>query len=218
MRVAVLGRGKTGRHVIDILRESNEHELHEVYHSENPPTADKLQQAQALISFIPAAAMREHLETIIKSKIFHITGCTGYDWNKEITSSLQMRNCTWIQADNFSLGMAIVKKLIKQSQQFKEKYYNEINIHEVHHTSKVDKPSGTAKLWEKWFDGVNKITSERYEDVVGIHQAEIKMDMESINISHQALDRRVFASGAVRCLDKLRTLTKPGFYHFDEII
>jgi len=94
----------------------------------------------------------------------------------------------------------------------------EFSIHEVHHLHKQDAPSGTALSWKEWLNKDADISSERKGDVKGIHQLEMKTEFESIFLQHQALDRAVFASGAIWAARRL--LEQPnlkGLFTFAEI-
>lgn len=77
------------------------------------------------------------------------------------------------------------------------------HIHEVHHIHKKDAPSGTAISWKEWLDQPVNVTSEREGDVNGIHELTIKTATEEITLKHDALDRSIFAEGAIWAAEQL---------------
>ncbi|HBQ58314.1 MAG TPA: hypothetical protein DD671_01445, partial [Balneolaceae bacterium] len=67
----------------------------------------------------------------------------------------------------------------------------------VHHVHKKDAPSGTALSWKEWLDKEAEVTSAREGDVKGIHELTVKTGTEEITLKHKALDRALFAEGAI---------------------
>ena len=92
------------------------------------------------------------------------------------------------------------------------------HIHEVHHVHKKDAPSGTALAWKNWLGQQAEVTSERTGDVVGDHQLELQTPFEKISLRHQALDRRIFAQGALWGLERtLKNDLGPGLHVFQDV-
>ena len=80
----------------------------------------------------------------------------------------------------------------------------DFQLHEVHHSQKVDAPSGTALKWQEWLGLPQlKISYDRQGDVVGIHELTITGAMEKLQLRHQALDRKLFACGALWAAQKI---------------
>ena len=86
-------------------------------------------------------------------------------------------------------------------------------------TKKLDAPSGTAISWNEWVDSAaSDITHERIGDVVGDHEMILNTAYEKISIRHQALDRKIFAKGALWAANYLLNVgTEPGLHLFEEI-
>ena len=70
-------------------------------------------------------------------------------------------------------------------------------LHETHHQQKVDGPSGTALSWEEWLGEKIDISFDRTGDIVGDHQLTLNTPFEKIYLRHEALDRNIFAQGAL---------------------
>jgi 4-hydroxy-tetrahydrodipicolinate reductase len=201
MKFAVIGTGKTGGKVIDVL---NEDQVLGPFDSTNKPTVQALQQADAAILFVPGAAADELMEPLMEAGIPAAWGTTGYEWPADLDAQLKERNLKWLQASNFSLGMNIVRRCLSVIGQSSSVLDDpSFNIHEIHHTDKQDAPSGTAISWEEWLGRDATITSERKGDVKGIHQLDVNTETESIHLEHQAHDRKIFAQGAVWAAEQL---------------
>ncbi|MEX2363919.1 MAG: dihydrodipicolinate reductase C-terminal domain-containing protein, partial [Balneolaceae bacterium] len=79
--------------------------------------------------------------------------------------------------------------------------------------------SGTALSWKQWLDREAKVTSEREGDVNGIHELTLRTEMEKISLRHEALDRSLFAEGAIWAAEQLITnkKIKPGIMAFGQL-
>jgi 4-hydroxy-tetrahydrodipicolinate reductase len=218
MNIAILGRGKTGSHVANLCVQRNI--PHEVFHSENQLTKEGLTEKDILISFIPGPVLLQYIDLILEAKIPIISGSTGADFPENLDLKLKENKQTWIQGHNFSLGMNIVSRMIEVLGQTTSLYEDEweAKIHEVHHTKKLDAPSGTALRFKEWFGNAAEITSERTGDVVGHHEITFKTPFETITMTHEAHTRALFAHGALWAAEKvLERKSNPGFTWFEEL-
>jgi 4-hydroxy-tetrahydrodipicolinate reductase len=194
MKIAVIGTGKTGGRVVELLGD----ELSEAFDAGNPPTVEKLKEADAVIIFVPGDAVSDVIDDVIEAGIPAAWGSTGYDWPEDLEKRVKAKKTNWVLASNFSLGMNIIRKSIEAisagSAILKDP---EFQIHEVHHIHKKDAPSGTALSWKEWLDKEAEVTSAREGDVKGIHELTMKTGTEEITLRHKALDRALFAEGAI---------------------
>ncbi len=216
MKFAVIGAGKTGGKVVDVLDNSN---IVGPFDEFNKPTADDLKVADAAILFVPAPAVEELMDPLMDSGIPAAWATTGYDWPEDLDQQLKNRNLKWLHASNFSLGMNVVRKCLDVIGQSSKLLNNpEFNIHEIHHVHKQDAPSGTAISWKEWLGRDAEITSERKGDIKGIHQLQVRTETESIWLKHEAHDRKIFAEGAIWAAEQLITQDiEPGFHDFSTI-
>lgn len=216
MNIAVIGTGKTGSEVVDLIPAEN---IVGPFNSTNKPTVTVLKKADAAIIFVPGSAVDDIFETVLDSGVSAVWGSTGYEWPDDLDSRLKERNLKWLKASNFSLGMNIIRRCIELISRGSELLLEpEFHIHEVHHTDKKDAPSGTAISWKKWLGKEAKITSERKGDIKGIHQLEVKTESESIFLKHQAHQRAVFAKGAIWAAEQLVSdSVEPGFHDIETI-
>lgn len=193
--IALIGAGKTGAHVTALIHDS---ESLTIYGRSKPATLDALKSHDVIICFLPPQAFLEYMPMLLQASVPVVTGTTGITWPTDWDKQLQEQNTTWVHGKNFALGMNIMKSLIEILSQAEDLYTNaNYQIHEVHHTSKVDAPSGTALAMQSWLNRPADITYERTDDVVGDHQIHLQTPFEEITLSHRALDRSIFAHGAL---------------------
>jgi 4-hydroxy-tetrahydrodipicolinate reductase len=212
MKIAILGRGKTGSKLIDLCHEQNHDTI--VFHRDNPFTVEGLKGSEVIISFLPGVALAQYLPILEEARIPVVSASTGHDFSN-------VKNIAWIQGHNFSLGMNLVHHMINCLQKA-DKLFNPLPsfaIHEVHHTKKLDAPSGTALSWQRWLGFKANVTSERIGDVVGEHKLTLTTGNETITVQHKAHDRTIFAEGALWSAHYLLTKQiQPGFYWFEDLI
>ena len=211
MKIALLGKGKTGSKVLELAQCEVE-----VFDTKNLPSYEKLLKNDVIISFLPGEAFTELIPMLLETKKPVVTGSTGFKWPNDFEQTLQEKKIAWIHATNFSLGVVVLKQLIEKLHQidhlFKEKTFS---IHEVHHTKKLDAPSGTALSMKEWL----KNTSERKGDVVGLHTLTLDTPGEIIRLGHEAKDRTLFAEGALWAARYIHHhQLKPGLHAFQKVV
>lgn len=216
MKIALLGRGKTGSKVMEL---AHTHEV-ECFHRSNEPTFEKLTKFDVIISFLPGEAFQALIPLLLETKLPVVTGSTGFTWPPDFDKTLQEKNLSWIHATNFSLGVVVLKQLIERLHQVDHLFSDKkLSIHEVHHTKKLDAPSGTALSMKEWLNEPCEITSERTGDVVGLHTLRLETSGEIIKLEHEAKNRSLFAEGALWAANYIKTQTmKPGLHSFQKVV
>jgi 4-hydroxy-tetrahydrodipicolinate reductase len=195
MKIAVVGTGKTGNEVIRLLGAN----LHAAFNQNQSVSVEALKGSDAVIIFVPGESVTELIPIIKATKIPAVWGSTGFVWPQDLDEELNEDHIRWVAAANFSLGMQMLRKVLNLMGQTVPRLLPDakLSIREVHHSQKKDKPSGTALTWQEWLGLDCKITSKRQGDVKGIHELTIKTPYEEISLRHEALDRAVFAEGAI---------------------
>ena len=214
MKIALLGKGKTGAQVLL-------NKTHQViaFDSKNQPNFEKLETFDVIISFLPGDVFKSFIPLLIETKIPVVTGSTGFEWPENLDQILKAKNISWIYGSNFSMGVAMVKQMLNKLALAKDMFpHHQTSIHEIHHTQKKDAPSGTALSMEKWMDEKCNITSDRSGDVIGFHELKFETVSEKITVTHEALDRKLFADGAIWAAEYLSKNKSPGLNNFQEII
>lgn len=195
MNIALLGNGKTGSKVFQLAREKHQVEVFDTKHA---PTYERLKNADVVISFLPGEAFEKLIPLLVETRLPVVTGSTGLKWPENIESILKEKNLAWIYGTNFSLGIVVIKQLIHKLQEMEALFEKtSVSIHEIHHTKKIDSPSGTAISMNEWSGGTARLTSERTGDVIGYHVLTVDTGREEIKLSHEAKDRALFAEGAL---------------------
>lgn len=144
----------------------------------------------------------------------YIIGSTGHGPKNFAAMERQAKLSPVLYAPNFSLGVALVNELIKMISGRIEPDSSEIT--EIHHTEKVDTPSGTALMLAKLLNHP-AIHSIREKDAVGEHHIVFTFGDEEIEIRHKARSRQAFAQGALKAIDWIAN-QKPGLYSMEDVL
>jgi 4-hydroxy-tetrahydrodipicolinate reductase len=231
MKIALIGYGKMGKE-IEKIAISRGHEISLKIDIDNPEdlTIANLQKSDVAIEFtIPDSAIKNY-NICFDAGIPVVSGTTGWlDKKDEVYQKCNETNGTFFYGSNFSVGVNLFFELNKKLADLMapRAEYN-VEMTEVHHTQKLDAPSGTAislvddiikilpgkQSWvndkEPAADNIN-IKSERIGQVPGIHTVRYESDVDFIEISHSAKSRKGFAFGAVLaaeyCLENSGILT-----------
>jgi len=155
-----------------------------------------------------------------KENIPMLIGTTGFsddelDEINEISKEIPL-----LIAPNTSMGIALFKKILDYSKEVLN-VASSIEIYEQHHKEKKDSPSGTAinlkdQLKDILFDKDIHIESSREGDSPGLHTIKLSFEDETLEISHKATDRSVFAKGAINAGKWLKD-KPPGLYTMQDI-
>ena len=193
-----------------------------------------LDSVDIAIDFSTPENIMENIDECFKRNIPLVVGTTG--WYNEIDSLKEMCNSTnnsFLWASNFSIGVNIFFKINQELAKLMNKYDNyEIKLEEIHHTAKLDAPSGTAislandiiesiERKNKWVLGGStnqedlSINSKRIDPVPGTHSIKYESEIDEIEIIHTAKSREGFALGAVIGAEWL--INKKGWYEFKEV-
>lgn len=131
-----------------------------------------------------------------------VTGTTGYAKAEEQALIAASESITLVKSGNFSVGICVLEDLVeKAASKLREGW--DIDVLDVHHRHKVDAPSGTALMLghaaQTGRDDDTKIeyAALRHGGVIGDHSVNFSSDMETLTLSHSAIDRAIFAKGAL---------------------
>jgi 4-hydroxy-tetrahydrodipicolinate reductase len=151
-----------------------------------------------------------------------IVGATALSAEQEARVAGHAKRLAVVRSANFSLGVNVLAALVKQAAARLPPVWN-ITITETHHTRKVDAPSGTALMLADAAATSHrlardiKIDSIRAGDIVGEHDVIFATERETLTLSHRALDRALFADGALAAA--LWAADKPpGLYSMTDVL
>lgn len=245
MRIALLGYGKMGKAVEKIAMDRG----HEIVYKVNFENAHNffpisLENVDVAIDFSMPTSAYDNILKCFEAKVPLVVGTTGwYDNFEEIRSRCIEEGQTLFYSTNFSLGVNIffhINRVLAKLMKVHPEY--DVKIEEIHHTEKVDNPSGTAitlakqilvesKIKNKWRDRLiyekeipsqslkpNEmlIESKRVKDVAGIHTITYESLIDSIQITHSAKSREGFAIGAVMAAEWV--IGKKGCFSMEDLL
>jgi len=211
MKIALLGYGKMGQTIEKIALERG-HEI--VLRKDEFNTYYGLSNADVAIDFsIPAVAV-SNISSCFHENVPVISGTTGWlEHYDEMVSLCKEKNGAFISSSNFSLGVNLFFELNEYLAKMMSKFDTyKVQMEEIHHTQKLDTPSGTAislakgvienSLYTNWTLEEPKtneihIEAKRIGTVPGTHTVTYNSPIDAIEIKHTAHNREGFALGAV---------------------
>ena len=182
-----------------------------------PKTFDELGEvtADVVVDFSHHTAIGDVLSYAKKIGAAAVIGTTGHTAEEKALIHAASQEIPVFYAGNVSLGIAVLCRLVKQA----ASYFPDadIEIVEVHHTRKVDAPSGTAHML---FNAIKEVRPNAYENcgragegkrtkdeigvhalrmgnVVGIHEVHINTGNQTLVLKHESGSRAMLADGAV---------------------
>jgi 4-hydroxy-tetrahydrodipicolinate reductase len=229
MNIALLGYGKMGKAIEALLSEYG-HSCVGRYTSENPATIESLSQADVAIEFSTPEQCAKNIALCFEANIPVVVGTTAwYEQYDEVISKMKSDSAI-LSATNFSIGVQITFHINKELARVMSKFPEyTASIEEIHHTAKLDKPSGTAitlaeGILEKLREGKRgedilselNISSLRLPDVPGTHTVRYTSEIDTIELKHEAHNRKGFAAGAIRAAEFLHG--KSGVYTMKDVL
>lgn len=230
MKIALLGYGKMGK-IIESVAMERGHEI--VLRKSSADSYEALESADVAIEFsVPTAAVA-NISTCFEKGIPVVSGTTGWlkEFNK-IEGLCAARNGAFIYGSNFSLGVNIFFEVNRHLARIMSRFSQyTVGMQEVHHTQKLDAPSGTAitlaediiknSAYSGWTleeanDNDIHIEAKRIENVPGTHHITYDSQVDSIEIIHTAHSRQGFALGAVIAAEWLHG--KRGIYTMSDVL
>ncbi len=231
MNIALLGYGRMGQ-TIEQIAVKRGHTI--VLKVDKDDKDYDITKADVALDFsIPNVAFN-NISNCINNNVPVISGTTGWLEHYDNAVSLcKEKKGAFIYASNYSLGVNIFfelnKTLAKMMSNLKQ--YN-VSMEEIHHTKKLDAPSGTAislandiisnhKEFDNWKldeDGqaIIPITAKRIEDVPGTHTVTYESEVDTITIEHIAHNRQGFALGAVIAAEWI--VGKTGVFTMNDVL
>jgi len=218
MNIAIIGYGKMGKEIEKIAIERN-HNISLIIdkHNTGELTVENLKNVDVAIEFTNKDVAINNYYKCFEANVPVISGSTGINKDEmaKIEKFVKENNQTFFWASNFSLGVNIFFEINKYLAKLISKFdnYNAV-ITEIHHTQKLDSPSGTAitiaegiieniPAYKSWINHETtnnnelEIISRRIGDTPGTHIVNYNSEIDQITIKHEAFGRKGFALGAV---------------------
>jgi 4-hydroxy-tetrahydrodipicolinate reductase len=230
MNIALLGYGRMGKS-IEAIALQRKHQI-TLKVSDSTSNYDFSKTDVAIDFSIPSVAIF-NIKKALDAGVPVISGTTGWlDHYEDVLDYCKLKNGTFLYASNFSLGVNVFfeinKKLAQLMSGFSE-YSTELE--EIHHTQKLDAPSGTAitlaeqiiensdyKNWtlDKAKDHEIHIEAKRIPEVPGTHEITYNSEIDSLSIKHIAHNRQGFAMGAVIAAEWIKD--KKGIFTMRDVL
>ena len=234
MQFAIIGYGKMGKAIESIILDKGYPAPIIINNSNDLPLLTQ-KKVDVAIEFSRPNAVIDNLQFCIDHQINIVCGTTGWlDKFESIAQKAQNANIGFLYASNFSIGVNIFFEINRKLASLMNNHPNyKASMKEIHHTQKLDSPSGTAislandiifnnHQYTKWEEAENvdshtiKIDSERQGSVPGTHIIYYQSEIDTITIAHEAHNRIGFASGAVLAAEWLAG--KSGLFSMKDVL
>jgi len=243
MKFTLVGNGRMGQQVAQVIRQSGNHEVAAVLDVDATISPEVFQGSDAIIDFTVREAFLANLPAMLGSGVPVVVGTTGWDdVQDKVKQQITAAGASLLYSANFSLGVNIFLRTVREAARLIAPFEQfDIAFAEQHHTGKADFPSGTAVRAADMILSANsrkktvvrqlsddkklapdelQVASLRLGSVFGKHSAFIDSEADEIVISHTAKNRSGFAAGAVEAAAwlALRHKTAPGFYTMEDFL
>lgn len=242
MNIAIIGYGKMGKEIESLAKERNI-TIAKIFTEENNTggsglTSESLKNVDVCIEFTTSTSFLENIESITEARKNVVVGTTGWhDQLSDITKLVKRARIGLLYSPNFSLGINLLYHVVATTSRLFDKFdAYDVAVSEVHHKEKADSPSGTALalgniviqhirrkkeiLHETAHAKIKPeqlhITSTRVGNVVGRHSVIFDSDADTIEITHNAKNRRGFALGALIAAEWLKD--KKGVFTMKDVL
>jgi 4-hydroxy-tetrahydrodipicolinate reductase len=237
MNIALIGYGKMGK-AIEEIAVSRGHSVVVKFNSQNPLESSQLRTTDVAIEFSQPDLALKHIKLCADGQIPIVVGTTAWEEHlQEIIDHIGKREASLIYSSNFSIGINLFFEMNKHlARLMNDKTDYVASITEIHHTQKIDAPSGTAvtlakdlisnhsvySSWKLKEDAQDfgesdlPISAIREENVPGTHLISYTSEIDTLTIKHQAHNRKGFALGAVIAAEFIHK--KQGVYTMSDIL
>jgi len=192
VKVKLFGAGgKVGFVLAPALREAG-HELVE------------LEAAEAMVDFTAPDVVVEHITAALEAGVPCVVGTSG--WNTDdVAQKAEAAGLPVFYAPNFAIGAVLMMRFAAEA----AKHMPRAEIVELHHETKVDAPSGTAKATAEAMGGDVPIHSVRLPGIVAHQEVLLAETGQLLTIRHDAFSREAYVPGVLLALERLQDLA-PG--------
>jgi 4-hydroxy-tetrahydrodipicolinate reductase len=218
VKILIVGYGKMGRLIDQLATEQGVTVAGRV-----DAGRDEWAPADAAIDFSTADALLANFPRYVELRVPVVIGTTG--WNahvEELRAQAAQARLGIVAAANFSIGVNIFQLVAAEAARLmREQDQYGAWIHEAHHATKRDAPSGTALLLrdalvEAGFARPIDMSSTRAGTIPGTHTIGFDSASDTIELTHTARDRRGFASGALVAARWIQG--KAGWYSMQDVL
>jgi 4-hydroxy-tetrahydrodipicolinate reductase len=236
MNIALIGYGRMG-HEIETIAVRRGHKIKLIVDQDNSSDLNKenLKGIDVAIEFSFPEAAYNNIVKCLTEKIPVVSGTTGWlkDYNK-VVDICRKNKTSFIHSTNFSIGVNLLFRLNSELAKHMAQYHDySVSIEEIHHTKKLDAPSGTAitlsngitevhSEYKNWCfekdvtDDCVPIRSIREGLVPGTHTVMWDSEIDTISLKHEAKNRKGLALGAVVAAEFIKS--KEGIFTMNDVM
>ncbi|MPM89644.1 4-hydroxy-tetrahydrodipicolinate reductase [bioreactor metagenome] len=236
MKIAIVGYGSMGKE-IETVAQLNNIKITNIFDIDNP-IADNSYDFDVAIDFSTPQSVINNVKLLAKLKKNIVIGTTSWYENSEEVKNICLENeigCIW--SSNFSIGMQIFFRILTETTKLCDNFnLYDMFISDIHHSNKIDSPSGTAVklaniiiqnskqkqkiLTEQINRKINSdelhVSAIRGGSITGTHTVYFDSNADTIELTHRAKNRRGFAEGAIIAANWI--YNKKGFYCFENVL
>lgn len=222
MNIGLLGYGKMGK-MVEQAAHAAGHTI--VFKADSKKTTGNAESADILIDFSLPQQVLTNITMASNLKKSIVVGTTGWYENLPQAQKLVTNaNIGMIYAPNFALGVALFFHIVSQAAAAIAPFpLYDVSGLEIHHKSKLDAPSGTAKklseILKKQLPNITHpldFASVRVGSAPGTHTVIFDSPADCITLSHNSRSRESFATGAIQAAEWLKG--KKGFFTLDDML
>lgn len=230
MKIALLGYGKMGK-IIEQIATERGHEI--VLKVDDAQTPYDIRVADVAIEFSTPHSAFANISNALTHQVPVIAGTTGWlAQYEEAVAICKAHKTAFLYASNFSIGVNVFFALNRALAKLMSKFNNyKVGIEEIHHTQKLDAPSGTAITlaegimaetdytgWQLGNAPANEIPIEakRIGNTPGTHIITYNSEVDTLEIKHTAHNRNGFALGAVLAAEWI--IGKEGVFGMKDVL
>ena len=234
MKIAIIGYGKMGK-TIEQIAKGQGHEIGLIVDQGDEWGIADLEGIEVAIEFTRPEAAVENIKKCLEAGVAVVSGTTGWLAQlEEVKGLCAAKEGAMVYASNYSIGVNLFFVLNEYLAELMNAHpaYRP-SMEEIHHTQKLDAPSGTAiTLAEGILNKVNGlqgwvteakeegaelgIVSKRIDKVLGTHAIQYQSSIDEIEIKHTAHSREGFAKGAVHAAEWV--VGKKGFFSMRDVL
>lgn len=215
--------GRMGLEIVQLLKDHPGAELLAGANKANGKIFEKgldEKMSAVVIDFSSPEGMIHALSWSEKNRVPFVSGTTGISKKDEESLKRAAGNIPVLWSPNMSIGVNLFLRII-ESLGLNLKSFD-LQLEEYHHSKKKDSPSGTAKLLqaalEKEADReMPPVLVGRGGGIVGIHKLWLMAEDEVLTVEHTAINRKVFARGAIEAAIWLAS-QEPGLFSMKDML
>jgi 4-hydroxy-tetrahydrodipicolinate reductase len=189
VKVALFGAGgKVG----SVLGPSLVHAGHELV---------EVRDAEAMVDFTAPEVVVHNITLALHAGVPCVVGTSGWD-TEEVATLAEQAGLPVFYAPNFAVGAVLMTQLAAEA----ARHFPRAEIIELHHDTKKDAPSGTAKATAELLPGDPPIHSVRLPGLVAHQEVLFGADAQLLTIRHDTYSREAYVPGVLLALERLHTL------------